>query len=107
MRGEKASISNKEVDLVIVSVRYLPEAAKVEFVRGYARRGQVWSDIELIDRGDLVDAVKRGQIVMTGKSLPLAGDFEVYSPVRLGSEDQLIAGENAGSEGDNLGLPIL
>jgi hypothetical protein len=107
MRGKRTSISKMQVDLVIVSVRYQPGSTKLEFARGYARRGQVWTDIQLFDRKSLVEALKQGQDIVTGESLPLVGDFVLNSSVRLGPEDQLMVGKSSEADGDSLGLPVL
>jgi hypothetical protein len=107
VRGIKISIAKTQVDLVLVSARYEPGSGKLLFARGYERRGQVWTDIKLFDRKSLVEELKAGRNVMTGESLPLAGDFDVFSPVQVSPEDQLFVDEDSPSEGDHLGLPIL
>ena len=107
MRGKRASIAKTEVDLVLVSARYKPAGRMLLFARGYARRGQVWTDIMIYDRASLVEALKQGQNVVVGRTLGLVGDFEILSPVHLSPREHLRTGENNEHSGDDLGLPIL
>ncbi|GMR09571.1 MAG: hypothetical protein BMS9Abin28_0390 [Anaerolineae bacterium] len=107
MRGRRSSIAKTQIDLVLVSARYEPETRRLIFARGFARRGQVWTDIKLFDRANLVEGLKKGQNIVTGRSSTLAGDFDNLSPVHLGSEEQLLAGGMSAHAGDDLGLPIL
>ncbi len=107
VRGKRTSISKTQIDLVLVSARYEPETRRLIFARGFGRRGQVWTDIKLFDRASLVEGLKMGQKIVTGRSSTLAGDFEILSPVHLGSEGQLLAGGRSEHAGDDLELPIL
>lgn len=121
MRGKRTSIAKTKINLVLVSARYEPGTQNLIFARGYERRGQVWMDIKLYDRASLVEALKQGQILATGRSSDPVGDFEILFPVYLSPDERLLAGENgmhagengmhAGENGmqngDNLGLPIL
>ncbi len=107
MRGKRALIAKTEVDLVLVSARYKPAGRMLLFARGYARRGQVWTDIKIYDRASLVEALKQGQNVVVGRSLGLVGDFEILSPVHLSPREHLRTGEKNEHSGDDLGLPIL
>ncbi len=107
MRGKRALIAKTEVDLVLVSARYKPVGRMLLFARGYARRGQVWTDIKIYDRASLVEALKQGQNVVVGRSLGLVGDFEILSPVHLSPREHLRTGEKNEHSGDDLGLPIL
>jgi hypothetical protein len=107
VRGKRASIAKTAVDLVLVSARYKPAGRVLLFARGYARRGQVWTDIKIYDRASLVEALKQSQNVVVGRSLGLAGDFEILSPVHLSPREHLRTGEKNEHSGDDLGLPIL
>ncbi|MFQ5942714.1 MAG: hypothetical protein ACE5JF_04095 [Anaerolineales bacterium] len=107
MRGKQTLIAKSQVDLVLVTAHYGPGTGKLLFARGYARRGQVWTDIMLFDRAKLVDSLRQGRIVMTGRNSTLAGDFEILSPVTLGSDDRLLAQGSHEPNGDDLELPIL
>ena len=107
MRGNRTSIAKTDIDMVLVSARYKPAGRRLLFARGYARRGQVWSDIKLYDRATLVEALKQGQNMVVGRWLGLVGDFEILSPVHLTQADHLRTGEKSEHSGDDLGLPIL
>ena len=107
MRGKRTSIAKTQVDLVLVAARYGAETERLLFARGYARRGQVWTDIKLFDRASLVEGLKKGQKIVTGRNSTLAGDFEILFTLHLGPEEQLVAGEISEHDGDDLGLPIL
>ena len=107
MRGKRTSIAKSQADLVLVAARYKPGTNKLLFARGYARRGQVWTDIKLYDRASLIEALKQGRNMVTGRSSNLVGDFEIQSPVYLGPEEQLLANATGENGGDDLGLPLL
>ena len=108
MRGKRTNISKAKIDLVLVAARYERDTKRLVFARGYARTGQVWTDIKLFDRASLVVDLEKGQKIVTGRNSDLSGDFEDLSPVYFGPEQQLLAG-GGGSEhdGDDLKLPIL
>ena len=107
MRGKRTSIAKTDVDMVLVSARYKPAGRMLLFARGYARRGQVWTDIKLYDRASLIEALERGQNIVAGRSLGLVGDFEILSPVHLTREEHLRTSKKSEHSGDDLGLPIL
>jgi len=107
MRGKRTNISKAKVDLVLVAARYERDTRRLVFARGYARTGQVWTDIKLFDRASLVADLEQGQKVVTGRNSELSGDFEDLSPVYFGPEQQLLAGGESEHDGDDLKLPIL
>ena len=107
MRGKQASIAKIEVDLVLVSARYKPAGRMLLFARGFARRGQVWTDIKLYDRPSILVALEQGKNVVAGRSSALVGDFEILSPVHLSRGEHLRTGLKSEHSGDDLGLPIL
>jgi hypothetical protein len=107
MRGKRTNIAKSRVDLVLVTARYERETRRLVFARGYARRGQVWTDIKLFDRASLVEDLEKGQRIVTGRNSDLSGDFEILYPVHFGPEQQLLAGEKREHDGDDLRLPIL
>lgn len=73
-------------DGVIESVRYAPDG-KIEAVRAYERRGDVFSDQVLIRRADLLERLKRGKKFVTGKRKPnLGGMFEIGASVVLAND---------------------
>ena len=90
-----------------MSARYEPGGEKIQFARGYARRGQVWGDIQLFTRGELVESLNQGLVLVTGRSGDLAGDFDVISAIELGPDEQLLIAGNSPDKGDELELPIL
>ena len=107
MRGKQASIAKTGVDLVLVSARYKPAGRMLLFARGFARRGQVWTDIKLYDRPSILEALEQGKHVVAGRSSGLVGDFEILSPVHLSRGEHLRTGMKSEHSGDDLGLPIL
>ena len=107
MRGVRTSISKTRADVVLVSVRYEESGNRLQFARGYARRGQVWGDIQLFDRTQLVESLKNGLNIFTGQSASLAGDFEVLSPVELSADERIVTEDSQESSRDSLDLPIL
>ena len=107
MRGKRTSIAKTKVDLVLVAASYEPGTGKLLFARGYERRGPIWTDIKLYDRASLVEGLNQGQNIVTGRSSTLVGDFEIFSPVHLGPEGQLLAEARSEHHDDDLALPIL
>jgi len=107
VRGKRALIAKSDVDLVLVSARYESPGRKLLFARGYARRGQVWTDIKLYERASLVEALNQGLNLAVGRSSDLEGDFEILSPVHLSPREHLRTGEKNEHSGDDLGIPIL
>ncbi len=78
-----SSMAKQRFDGVIESVRYTPEGL-IDQVRLYERRGSAFSDRILLDRTALVERLKKGRRLVTGRRIPyLAGTFSVNLPVRL------------------------
>jgi hypothetical protein len=107
MRGQRSSIADKKVDLVLVAVRYEPDGRRLLLARGHSRRGAVWGDLELFDRERLVQQLQAGRRLAAGRPKELVGDFEVLGQVRLadGGEGALVV-EGSAAEHDDLGLPL-
>jgi hypothetical protein len=107
-RGERVSRAARRADLVLVDVRYDPEDGAVRLARGYERRGDVWSDLVILDRAALIDRIRRGKKTFTGRAKDLPGDFEILSPVTVGpGGDALHVGSNdKGTGREDLGLPV-
>jgi hypothetical protein len=107
-RGERVSRTARRADLVLVDVRCDPEGSGVRLARGYERRGDVWSDLVILDRAALIDRIRRGKKTFTGRAKDLPGDFEILSPVMVGPEgDALHVGSNdRGTRREDLGLPV-
>jgi hypothetical protein len=94
---------------VLVSVRYRGEGRTLEYARGYARQGAVWGDLRLYTREQLLQMIRAGSRVATGRVAPLEGDFIVTGRVRLTAgqgTDEVLAVDGARSDRDKLGLPL-
>ncbi len=91
---------HKKIDGVIEAVRYAPDG-KIDRVCAYQRHGAVWTDRILLDRKELVECLKNGQRLVTGRrKLYLGGTFETGEAVRL--EDGLIVTDGRASKRDLL-----
>lgn len=76
-------MANKKYDGVVEAVRYAPEG-KVDQVRVYLRRGAAWTDLVLMNRKDLIAALKAGKRMVAGTRVPfMAGTFELSTPLQL------------------------
>jgi hypothetical protein len=109
VRGERVSKETRGLDLVLESVRYQPDGERLQFARGYARRGFVWGDLVLLSREELLHHLRAKKRVVTGRPAGIEGNFEVYATVRLAGKngnEVLLAGESEGQR-DDLGLPIV
>ncbi len=94
---------------MLVSVRYRAEGRTLEYARGYARQGGVWSDLRLFAREQLLQMIRSGSRVATGRVAPLEGDFVVTGRVKLTAgqgTEELLAVDGARSDRDNLELPL-
>ena len=94
-----------KIDGVIEAVRYTTDG-HIAVARSYERRGQVWSDLILLDRKQLLEQLECGRHFVTGKrKLYHGNEFEVGSPVYLKGES--IATKETSSGRDILtGIPI-
>jgi hypothetical protein len=108
-------MANKTYDGVIEAVHY-SAGGKVEWVRVYMRRGPSWSDRIILQRQELIEAIRSGKRMMLGKRVEfMAGTFEVTDEVRLAGMDGtewLVVSADAAAYGpqeqDNLeGAPLL
>ena len=94
---------------MLVSVRYRGEGRTLEYARGYARQGAVWSDLRLFTREQLLQLIESGSRVATGQVADLEGDFVVTGRVKLATNQAngaLLVVNGARSDQDNLGLPL-
>ncbi len=107
-RGKRVSKASRRADVVLVDVRYVPEGGHVRVARGYERRGDVWSDLVILDRAELVDRIRRGRRIFTGRTKDLPGDFEILSPVSVDREVEALRVESSdlGDGREELGLPV-
>jgi hypothetical protein len=94
--------------LVLVDARPTEDGRRIAVARGYERRGEVWSDLMILDRETLLSRVKQGKRVFVGAPLDLPGDFALQAPVRLSGDKKspaLISGAGR-DEAERLGMPI-
>ena len=92
-------------DGVIEDVRYAPNG-RIALVRLYERRGTVWSDRLLLDRRELIERLKLGKHLVTGRRKLYRGcTFETGNLVHLNMENIVTKDRYTGR--DNLtGIPI-
>jgi hypothetical protein len=107
-RGIPISIAKKRADLVLVDARPTADGRRIALARGYERRGDVWSDLLLLDRETLLARVKERKRVFAGRPLELPGDFALRSAVRLSGEkaSPMLVSEDGKPEAEGLGLPV-
>src|SRR3989304_7689998 len=100
--------SRKGVDVVLVAVRYVPGYQRVWLAKGYERRGAIWSDIRLFDRQALLNILRAGTRVASGRPHDVPGDFETFAPIKLRGNhgDANIYASGRPSWGDELGMPL-
>ncbi len=103
-------MAKAKYDIVVEAVRYKP-GGEVDWVRGYERRGAVFSDRILIQRKDLIERIKSGKVVLVGRRVPLkASTFEVFHPIKVvtkGGREVLITGENQKDHDYLEGVPLI
>ncbi|HLB64895.1 MAG TPA: hypothetical protein VJJ46_08630 [Anaerolineales bacterium] len=107
-RGRRLSSAAKRADLVLVDARLSSDGHRLAAARGFERRGEVWSDLLILDRDTVVRRLKDGKAVFTGRPTELPGDFELLARVRLNEGSEAICAGSAAGAGasDHLGLPI-
>jgi hypothetical protein len=103
-------MAKPKYDGVIQAVRY-NDQGQVLWVRGFLRRGPIWSDYILLDRQELIDKLNSGMVFMTGKRIPYLGStFKTSDPIKVVQVDQqevLVTGDG-GRKTDNLeGVPLI
>jgi len=98
-------MARNKFDGVIEAVRYQPDG-KIALVSAYERRGAVWSDRVLLERGELIERLKRGKRFVTGQRKEYVGGvFETGPSVRV-VQGMLVTQEQAAKR-DLLGdVPI-
>lgn len=109
VRGQAVSPATKKADVVLVAARYGADG-RVQIAQAYQRRGPIWGDLVLLDRGALVEALRRGGKVFAGRTRQLSHDFELLHRLVLdGRDDKVVvfgavAADAAGR--DELGVPL-
>ncbi len=77
---------SKQFDGVIEAVRY--KGGQIALVRAYERRGPTFSDHILLDRKALLERIKHGRRIVTGRRRELwASTFTVGKPVQALKRD--------------------
>ncbi len=89
-------MAKKKVDGIIEAVHYGPEG-DLRWARAYLRRGPTYTDRVMLDRQALIDQLKSGKALFTGKRIELqASTFEIDQPLRViqtDGRDVLISGD--------------
>ena len=103
-------MASSKIDGVVEAVHYSP-SGQVKWVRAYLRRGPTFTDRLIIDRQTLIDHLRSGQTLFTGRRVPYkASTFELTEPLRLiqdNGKDVVVVG-GASSEKDRLdGVPVI
>ena len=109
MRGQRTIISKKKLDMILVAARYEPVGSRLQLVQGYTRRGDVWSDRQLFSRSTLIQRLRDGNRLATGRAAELQGDFEILAHVQLDETDAdspILVADNLEGNGDKLALPL-
>ena len=98
----------KKYDGVIEVVRYTPEG-QIALVRAYERRGATFSDRLLWTRAELIERLKAGKKIATGRrTIFMASTFSDLSVVRLErsrSGEVILTGKES-SDHDRLAAPL-
>ncbi|MGA9532640.1 MAG: hypothetical protein WBR18_07995 [Anaerolineales bacterium] len=110
MRGVRAAqpTGKTKAGLIVVAARYESGSHRLQDAKAYQSAGQVWTDVQLFSRQDLVDLLQSGKKIAIGRFVDLAADFELSGHVRLlgsNGETHLRADDNS-TEGDDLGVPL-
>jgi hypothetical protein len=103
-------MAKPKYDGVIQAVRY-DDQGQVVWVRGFLRRGPIWSDHIQLDRQELIDKINSGKVLMAGERIPYLGNtFETSNPIKVVQVDQkeIIVTGDGGEKTDNLeGVPLI
>jgi hypothetical protein len=110
LRGQKVVLPARKakLDLLITSARYHPDNGTLMLAKGFEPVGQVWSDILLLGRVELLARLEEGQRIFNGDKEGLVADFEPGEEIHLveaNGKRLLVAGDGSG-EGDDLGVPL-
>lgn len=86
----------KLVDGVVEAVHYT-QNGQVEWVRVYLRRGKTFSDHLLVDRRSLIEILKSGKKIFSGRRIPLqASTFllnDLVEVIQDGSSEIIVIGK--------------
>jgi hypothetical protein len=108
VRGRPVDIARRKADMIVIAARYPPGAHQVELVQAHRRMGEVWGDRQLITRQQVIEALRAGQRVYTGRLLEALADYELHAPLRLEQRDgaSYLVVQGQSGEGDLLGVPV-
>ena len=107
MRGWQLSPAAKRLDVVVVAARYDPQG-KLTVVQGFERRGQVWSDLILLDRDTLIRRLRSRRRVAVAVPTPVPGDFDIVARVRLERKNgaETLTSNSGHTDQDHLPAPL-
>jgi hypothetical protein len=98
-------MAGKKLDGIIEAVRYTPDG-KVLHARGYRRTGAVWSDLELIDRQVLVEALQKKKTYVVGQRRQYLGGVFTTGAAVLLSDGRLMVDGRSGRQDNLAGVPV-
>jgi hypothetical protein len=91
-------MARSKIDGVIEAVRYNPDGS-IRVVRGYERRGVVWTDEVMLARKDLVYRLKQGRRFVTGvRTIYKGSEFDTSTPVHLQNDHIITEGQPDGRD---------
>ncbi len=103
-------MAKQKIDAVIEAVHYASDG-KVVWVRAFERRGPTFSDGVLLDRNQLLERLKAGKKIYTGRRVEyLASTFDLQQLVSLAvrnAAEIVVAGESADSHDHLEGVPVI
>jgi hypothetical protein len=110
VRGVRAELPPRKTEarLIVVAARYDPESHRLRTAKAYQSADQVWTDVLLFSRQELIDVLESGKKVVVGRFVDLATDFEISGQLQLvesGGETFLRA-DGQSAAGDDLGVPL-
>ena len=98
-------MAGKKLDGIIEAVHYSPDG-KVLHARGYRRMGAVWSDLVLIDRQSLVEALKGKKNYVVGQRRQYLGSVFTTGAAVLVSDGRLMVDGQPGRQDSLAGVPV-
>jgi hypothetical protein len=103
-------MAKTKYDGVVEAVRY-DATGQVDWVRAYLRRGPTFSDRVLVNRQELVDALKDGKVMKVGKRIEfMASTFEVKDSLRLiqtNGQEIIVSGDKQAQKDNLYGVPLV
>lgn len=103
-------MAKSKYDGVVEAVRY-DEKGQIAWIRAYLRRGPIFSDRVLLDRSQLMKALKAGEVFVTGERLLYkANTFKTNEPLKITSvnnQDFIVVGDKTAQKDDLTGVPLV